>query len=571
MKKNLLLALAVCAAMPAFCQKVDLDGKKITVRFVQLPANPLPEGFTNYSVNLSANPGDLSAVGLSETFFTNNMVVPGYSKVPEGGNFNLTLTLHDYKQIKGESKTNSTKSKDKAGKETTTYSYYYEANFEHMLTLLVRSQENPKIEQRNWLEGTRTYKSKEFNNSRDLNTYVTKQIGRDIAKKDQDDLVSSMKSIRNHLAARYGYQDWAEYPKLMYLDSEKHPDYAGFLEAFNTTQKALESMRPQESLDAARAMAAPAIEYFDKQKNTYDASDKNGRKMKYACLYNLMHLYFWLEDFDKATETANALIANDYDEKDGKRMLDDIAEVRKALDACRKTTRHFVYEVPGEPVQADTSGDSQSAEDEPQIQYQTDSEERKSAYKERALGLTANTVQYEGTVLGTDGTETAALFLVENPGAVGLRFSHSGNFRYAVDRGETFRVFRLDKSKVAQFSFDGKTYKIVSFRSANSVNLGSNNNTVFEVLYDAPTIAAYLAYSGDNEGVNNPPEYVIENKKDQTLTSLNSMKFALNLNKGITKTYSDCPEVLEAAKAGTFKRTADEIVRLAKMLEPCMQ
>ncbi len=570
MKKNLLLVLAVCAALPAFCQKADLDAKKITVRFVQLPANPLPEGYASYSVNLSANPGDLGAVGLSEVFFTNNLVVPGYSKVPEGGNFNLTLTLHDYKQGNGESKTNTKKSKDKAGKETTTYTYHYEAGFEHMLTLLVRSQDNPKIEQRNWLEGTRIYKSKEFNNARDLNTYVTKQIGRDIAKKDQDELVSSMKSIRNHLAARYGYQDWTEYPKLMYLDSEKHPDYAGFLEAFNTTQKALESMRPQESLDAARAMAVPAIEYFDKQKNTYDASDKTGRKMKYACLYNLMHLYFWLEDFDKATETANALVANDYDEKDGKRMLEAITEVRQALEACRKTTRHFVYEVPSEPALADTSGDSASAEDEPPIRYQDDSEERKSAYKEKALGLTPNTVQYEGAVLGTDGKETTALFLVENPGAVGLRFSHSGNFRYAVDNGETFRMFRLDKSKVAQFSFDGKTYKIISFRSANSVNLGSNNNTVMEVLYDAPAIAAYLAYSGDNEGVNNPPEYVIENKKDQTLTSLNGMKFALNLNKGITKAYSDCPEAVEAAKAGTFKRTADEIVRLAKLLEPCM-
>jgi hypothetical protein len=361
----------------------------------------------------------------------------------------------------------------------------------------------------------------------------------------------------------------------MYLDSEKHPDYSSFLAAYNTAQKSLETLRPQLPLDSARALAQPAIEYFTKQKDTYDTAEKTGRKMKYACLFNLMTVHFWLEDFDKAILYANELIANDYDKKDGERMLKAIAELRQSLEACRRTTRHFVFEKTSQPVVANTPApaatDAQPDAETQAISYQTDSEDRKTAYKEKALGLTPNTVRYEGTILGTDGKETAVLFLVENPRAVGLRFGNSGNIRYAIDKGNTYDVRFIDKNKVAQFSFEGKAFKIMSFRSANSVNLGGASKTVLEVVSDLATYSAYLAYSGDNEGLTNPPEYVIENKKEQSMTSLNGMKFALNINKGISKTFDKCPAVLEEAGKGTFKRNPEEITRLVKMLEACGQ
>ena len=86
---------------------------------------------------------------------------------------------------------------------------------------------------------------------------------------------------------------------------------------------------------------------------------------------------------------------------------------------------------------------------------------------------------------------------------------------------------------------------------------------------DSPKVAAYLAFAGDNDGVTNPPEFVIQKIAEQQFISLNGLKFALDLNKGIRKNFDDCPAAVEAATKDEFKRKSEDIVRLAKMLEEC--
>lgn len=53
------------------------------------------------------------------------------------------------------------------------------------------------------------------------------------------------------------------------------------------------------------------------------------------------------------------------------------------------------------------------------------------------------------------------------------------------------------------------------------------------------------------------------------MTSLNSIKFALNLNKGIGKVYGDCPGVKEVLDKDGFKRSPESITNLAKLIEGC--
>ena len=58
-------------------------------------------------------------------------------------------------------------------------------------------------------------------------------------------------------------------------------------------------------------------------------------------------------------------------------------------------------------------------------------------------------MQDEGTITGTNGTETKVLFLVENPRAVGLAFGYSGNVRYALDQ-DGFKRNAEDVIKLAK-------------------------------------------------------------------------------------------------------------------------
>jgi hypothetical protein len=316
-------------------------------------------------------------------------------------------------------------------------------------------------------------------------------------------------------------------------------------------------MKADKPLDSVRLLLQPVLDYFNNQKDKYNPAEKAEKKLKYACLYNLALLHFWMEDLDKASEFANAVIANDYDPKDGKRVLEDIEDLRKDFTSTGKTTRHLKFELGEEP-----------SEKASEVTYKSDSDERKEDHKTKSLALTPNTVQYEGTVTGTDGIETKVLFLVENPRMTGLAFSSTGNVRYAIDLGTEYNVVRINKAKLAAFSFDGRTFKVSSFKSANSVNIGGGK-TILEVLNDSPKVSAFLAFAGDNDGLTNPPEYVLQKVVEQQFISLNGMKFALDLNKGIRKSFEDCPTVLEAATKDEFKRKAEDIVRLAKLLEDC--
>ncbi len=550
--------VALVLSLPLFAQKVDLDAEAVTVNYTRLPRKPLQSDYQSYSAILSANPQDLQAVGLPEKFFTDNLKVFGYKKVKEGGNFNLELNLSDYRQAGGETKTKTTKSKDSAGKEIETKTYYYEAKYEHTLTLKIRNQDGKQLQEKTWLFGERTYNSREFGTIGEVNNYVKKNLGYDLSKNDQDALTASTREIYEFLNTQFGYTPVSGTLKLQILDSEKHPDYAGFQQALKTTKTAMAIMKADKPLDSVRLLLQPAMDFFSNQKEKYNPAEKGEKKLKYACLYNLALLNFWLEDLDKATEFANAVVVNDYDPKDGKRLLEDIENLRKDYTSTGKTTRHLKFEA------SETPSDVKAAE----VTYKSDSDERKDDHKIKSLALTPNTVQYEGTVFGTDGIETKVLFLVENPRMTGLLFSSTGNVRYAIDLGTEYNVVRINKSKLTAFTFDGRMFKVSAFKSANSVNIGGGK-TILEVLNDSPKVAAYLAFAGDNDGVTNPPEFVIQKIAEQQFISLNGLKFALDLNKGIRKNFDDCPAAVEAATKDEFKRKSEDIVRLAKMLEEC--
>lgn len=555
--KNTFLLLFTLLSLPVSAQKVDLDAEPVVVRYISLPQQPFPADYQTYSAVLSANPNDLKSIGMADYFFTNNLKVEGYKKIKEGGNFNLELNMSDYRPAGGEMKTNATQGKDKSGKIVTTKTYYYIANYEHSLTLRVKTQDNNTIDEKTWLKGERTFKSREFSSTAEVNDYLRVSLGRDIALDDQQAMSAAMREIHQYLNTQYGYYPTTEKPLLQILDSDKHPDYAGFQEAYKISRSAFATMKPDQPLDSVRLLLQPALTYFEQQKDKYNSDDKGQRKLKYACLYNLTVLYYWTENLDKASEYANAVIANDYDPKDGKRWLDAIAKLKSSFEINGKTTRHIKFEF-------SQDAETQAAE----VKYDSDSEERKEDAKHQSLGLTPNTVQYDGWMTGTDGKENKAIFLLENPRVVGNLFGSGGNVRYAIDKGETYDVGRIDKGKIAAFGFDGRTFKVLQFKSANALSLGSSR-VIMEVLYESSKYNAYLAFSGDNDGLNNPPEYALQKVSDQEFISLNGMKFAMNLNKGIKKAFDFCSAAVEVADTEGFKRTNQDVVRLAKMLEGC--
>ncbi|MEO6759534.1 MAG: hypothetical protein ABIO24_08780, partial [Saprospiraceae bacterium] len=179
--KNLLLLLTTLLTWPVFAQKVDLDAEPVSVRFTRMPKQPFPPAYATYSAVLSANPGDLGSVGMNEKFFTDYLKVPGFQKIKEGGNFNLDLTLSDYKSDKTEMKIDTKQEKDSKGNVTETKTYHTEVTYVHSLSILVRSEDGKTIGRHSWLESPRIFKSRGYGNSSDLAAYNRVSLGRDLA------------------------------------------------------------------------------------------------------------------------------------------------------------------------------------------------------------------------------------------------------------------------------------------------------------------------------------------------------------------------------------------------------
>lgn len=554
---TLLLALLFVSSLTA--QKVDLDGEPVPVHYLRLPDQPLPAAYQFFSVIISSKPGDLAALGLSEASLLKYTTVPGYKKIEKGGNFNLEITLDDFKYIGGpEIKTESSTTKDKSGKETTTYSYHVISKYAQPLTLKVRNEEDKKLLERIWMEREREYRSENYGNRKELEQFVKNNLRGAVAKKVQGEILSAMREIQSLVSERYGYPDVKNQVKLEILDSDKHPDYTGFQNAYTVAKSAFGVMHPTAPLDSVKMLVKPAIAYFDQQKDKYDASEKSGKKLKYACLYDLALLYFWLEDFDQASTYANAVITNDYEPKSGKRLLEDIEELKASMQKCGHTTRHFPMEI--------TAVDSVVLEAVTETVYDSDKSLRVEAYKDEKKDIGASTVELPGMIYYTNGQESRGTFLLDGPQR---SFEDKSNTRFSVESAENAYVSVPNFGKVSRFTMGDRQYRMMSFKSANAGIGGKAEMHIMEVLYESQKIAAYLAYTGERRSLINPAEYVLHNIADNEMTSLNSIKFALNLNKGIGKVYGDCKAVKDVLDKDGFKRTPASIAELAKLIESC--
>jgi tetratricopeptide (TPR) repeat protein len=108
----------------------------------------------------------------------------------------------------------------------------------------------------------------------------------------------------------------------------------------DTIKKGFALMDPDKSLDAVRKAVEPALAFYRSQEKMYSSTDKDSAKLKHICLYNLALAYFWLEDFDKATEFTQAILNLDDRDRDAKRLLDEIDEVQESLRRAKKMSRH---------------------------------------------------------------------------------------------------------------------------------------------------------------------------------------------------------------------------------------
>lgn len=371
MKKITLLCFVLCSTV-SFAQKVDLDRFYFDVSFQNLPEEVVPFEQRTYATTIITD-GPISKQFESAKILNNDLYISGWKKVTEKPTIILVLNLADFYEAGTKVNTRTVEEKDKDGKVIKSYPMYtitttYRGNANGTLTSILQpkeaptpvavveapkptnrflkstNQEAPKVENTN--------DHKKFNFSGDV-TYTTGE-SKSLASLEQaneqnrrNDFNVRLRQFVNDCIAKanyrlnnlYGFSPISFKEQLWIIDS-KEEEGAIQKEAIEAVKLQFSGMKADQPIDKLTADLQPLIEYFDSLKTKYTEDNKGSKKIRYSAYYNLGKIYLYLDQPEKAIKEGEGLIANDYDKKDGKDIIDAGAKLVERFNKTQLRTRH---------------------------------------------------------------------------------------------------------------------------------------------------------------------------------------------------------------------------------------
>jgi len=331
-------AILVFLSVASYAQKVDLDRFNFTFAYRNLPNEPLSPEYNTYSVKLN------SSLGLRSQFddVRELISVDGWKKVPgETGHVIVDFTVDDL-IIRGvDIQERVDIIKDKDGKETGRKYYYLAAvDYTWAAEANVRDYKGFNIGVRSF-GASSPWKSSEFTSRSEASEYYKNNRNDIQAKLQKDHVTGATSEIRSWMNASFGYTSEKTPDILWILDSKKHPEYQAQHDQWDAFKLAVATVTPEGFSDEAKDKFAAIIKYFDEIPARFPENDKGHKKLRYAAFYNKARLYIYLDKPELAIKEADALVANDYDAADGKRLKAEAEALAVELKKNNATTRHF--------------------------------------------------------------------------------------------------------------------------------------------------------------------------------------------------------------------------------------
>ncbi|NIG56446.1 hypothetical protein F3J22_23400 [Chitinophaga sp. Cy-1792] len=342
MKKILCLCVLAGFISKAEAQKVNLDRYVYNFSYKDLPKHPLGQEYQTYSISGLISPGvknNFGDHGVEEA-----INVEGLKRVDGFAHIMVNISVGDFMIESNDINERVVVNKDKDGKETSR-SYYYSVTVAYSW-------------EASW--SVKDYKGKTLVNSvlrsrGDRSTWTSQEYGsrsdaRDYYKNNYAEIKGQLirKEVNTHIAAisrvtssEYGFPVKKEVDFLWIMDSKKHPEQDAQQAAVKSFRNVITSVSPEEFPESTKDTLKTLITYFDGIPKKYPTDDKADRKLRYGSYYNKAKIYLYLDNPEAAIKEAEALIANDYDGGDGKRLIKEAEELREALKNNNVIARHF--------------------------------------------------------------------------------------------------------------------------------------------------------------------------------------------------------------------------------------
>ena len=326
-------------------QPVTIDNENVPVKYYRIPDEPLDPSFTTYSADVEARFGGLSMTGYTETSLIDEYLdLDGYKKVNRDGDVEIKASIGDFNVSSERRDIRRTKRKDKSGKEINSTTYAIEVRYSIPIGLKVSDKKGNTLEDEyifSWSDEN-TYTTSYYNTLSDLESYWRINRTSKLSELQRDRVREGFNKISSLIKNKYGYQLISENAKFETIGKKKHPDYDKYAQTLDIIKSAFREMEADRGLENIRTKIAPALAFYNAESKLYGSKSKDDVKLRHIDLYNQALAYFWLEDFDQAEMFAQEIQKMTAKDKDAKRLLAEIDDVRASLDRANKKSRHGV-------------------------------------------------------------------------------------------------------------------------------------------------------------------------------------------------------------------------------------
>ncbi|KAA3624477.1 MAG: hypothetical protein DWQ02_23040 [Bacteroidetes bacterium] len=538
---TLSLAAVLLLGVQLSAQKVK--NERFTVAYTQLPSNPLDNEFTTYRVNLYGS-GYIHGHSIFESgkitrqSAMNKINLGGFKKVTGNAHVRVQISVGNARTVKNEVGKKVTEKKSKDGKVTKTTSYFMQYHYYMPVSYRVYDYHGNLIHEAQItnLENVEQIKGSSFNTYSKAYEDWKKRRLNTLNNSAASYVRNAMNSVNASVNYRYGYPHRSEREEIKIV--KKHSSEDDFVKAYETTNAAFAKVKADAPMETIAADLQPAIDFwmgYDK----YPADDRKLKRVRYACLFNLTTVYYWMDDMENANKYATECLKIDYKEGGVKRYVDKIRRMKQSFQENGVDSRHFFIDV--EAAAAPSNNVEVAAPEEEE----------------------ANNASMTGNLVLADGTAIEGDVVVNTEDGSDLVFGPKGNvvFNYKADGKDVSNS--LNPAEIQSFSFNGRSFKVMDFTPGAKGNKTSGKH-ILEVIYDSPRIQLFKYYPYDDQLGDKKVEFALLKKNEPAPTSTSSTPFLL-FKKGLAKYFEDCADLSELAAAGEIAHTEEGLVQAARI------
>ncbi|MGB0929328.1 MAG: hypothetical protein ACPGVB_01035 [Chitinophagales bacterium] len=557
-----------------FAQKVKLDKKEATVNVIDLPYAHL-EDVKTYTTTITNNSKELWSLGLNKTDLERQYLkLHGFQRVAEGGDILLELTIGKF-EITKEEKKETTKS----------VSYRFEYKFPIVLQVVQNGTVLTEFTFKNTIP--MRFESPSYDNWDDARDNRMKYKYNWIKTEKARVIPITLEERKNFLNARYGYRTSTERFTLLHPSTKKNPEYKDFVAEVGTMTDLLAKIEAKEAIsDEIRTPIEEILKKWKAEGGKIASDNKDLSKLKTAYLENFANVNYYLEDFDKAGQTATVLVNDKLNKSEGNKILKRIEKLKKAYNLLGVETRHFDRNVAADEEIAETgeedTGEETMATEDPTEASTEETNENYIAAKEnearnKLLGLHEKAKEYPGKIITKKGVDYEGIFVVDNSRHKGLAFYGGTNFKFYVNEAaegeeENWVRMRFSPVKFPRFTINEREFFVIPPKSKLIAASQGISYYILELKEPTDKMNVYKAHATSAPDTDvmdlSSNLWVKKHGKGEDYQNLDAMRF-LNFKKGFAKYMSDCPKLADRIKNGQFKRNLTDLTEIAMDYNDC--